>query len=116
MTEEQQRIAIAEFCGWRLSSPNKSWPNPFWVSPKDQVLRVLSELPDFLHDLNAVHEAEEKLNIPQSVQYERWLDELVNEDFRTGEGCIIRPAWHATAAQRSEALLQTIGKWLEDKR
>jgi hypothetical protein len=62
---------------------------------------------DYYHDLNAIHEAVRKLN------------RLEREGFMWQLGIIVHDEeWNylnATAAQRCEALLRTIGKWEEGK-
>lgn len=59
--------------------------------------------PDYLNDLNAMHEAEEKLTDSQTQKY---IDELVNV---TNVGYRNYYAvYHATAAQRAEAFLRTL--------
>ena len=97
MTQEAQRIAIAEACGWKVH-PKDKWvmipPNsPHSVQP-------LYTLPDYLNDLNAMHEAEKSLNTKELWEsYKNYM--LI---FMTEPVC-------ATAAQRAEAFLRTIGKW-----
>ena len=91
MTPEQQRIAIAEACGWKTGYRDPEAWHP---------------LPDYLNDLNAMHEAEGILTNEQIEVYCSFLQ---------------KPQWgiwwgiHATAAQRAEAFLRTIGKWEEAK-
>lgn len=63
-------------------------------------------LPDYLNDLNAMHDAEKALGL----SYDRWTRELraiCERDRRCIES--------ATASQRAEAFLRTIGKWEEAK-
>jgi hypothetical protein len=69
-------------------------------------------LPDYLNDLNAMHEAEKVLTEDQQEQYLNNLYEVCNLH------SMINDAWNlncATAAQRAEAFLRTIGKWEESK-
>ena len=100
MTPEAQRIAIAEACGWkweaRLKGSIKVWNKPPLMVFYD------SELPDYLSDLNAMHEAEKVLTPSQIAPYVDSCEEM-NEKWAT-------PAF-ATAAQRAEAFLRAIGKW-----
>jgi hypothetical protein len=98
MNPEQQRIAIAEACGkW-----HSGWPHEY-MNQADR----LRHIPDYLNDLNAMHEAEKLLVRLQWVSYLRRLQTLCDESV----------TWpiHATAAQRAEAFLRTIGKWEESK-
>jgi hypothetical protein len=56
--------------------------------------------PDYCNDLNEMHEAEKMLNKEQWVTYGRELSRLG-----------VFPMVHATARQRAEAFLKTLGKW-----
>ena len=60
---------------------------------------------DYLNDLNAMHEAEERLSREQWDTCMIFLGEIVREE---------KGRCHATAAQRAEAFLRTIGKWVEE--
>ncbi len=124
MTPEKQRIAIAEACGWGL---NYDWERPgigeWWEKTGEQPRRS-NDLPDYLNDLNAMHEAEMVLNATQLVAYVKHLAAIHPTfcvdvlDDRDPDG-----DWHyemsflitATAAQRAEAFLRTIGKWEASK-
>ena len=72
--------------------------------------------PDYLNDLNAMHEAEEMLP-SQDAQYGfcQWCMKLAAPNRSTGFRENTWLATHATAAQRAEAFLKTIDKWVEDK-
>lgn len=62
---------------------------------------------DYLNDLNAMHEAEASLfgrNDWSASKYEILLTRMTSYW-----------AWHATASQRAEAFLRTIGKWEDGK-
>jgi len=100
MSPEAQRIAIAEACGWRCT--NEGWVNA--DNTEDC-------LPDFLNDLNAIHEAEAH-NIKQ-LQNSYGL--AICEACDAEKPCSGWDYLHATAAQRAEAFLKTIGKWEEPK-
>lgn len=113
MTSEEQRIAIAEACGWKWKELDEPgcwcWTRGsfFTNRPLFPEFRkkedFVEDLPDYLSDLNAMHEAEKILN---NVQQERYRTELVY----THAGMDV----FATATQRVEAFLRTIGKWKED--
>lgn len=112
MTPEQQRITIAEFLGWTDIEPctchngQTRGFQPIKGAHKKHT-------PDYLNDLNAMHEAEKHLSDRQKIGY--YLDlSLWRED--TGELTEnLYEVVHATATQRAEALLKTIGKWEETK-
>ena len=95
MTAEQQRIAIAEACGWLLDHINRS--AMYYVPSMD------CHVGDPLSDLNAMHEAEKVLNEAYLWnRYKGWLLTWMTEPIR------------ATAPQRCEAFLRTINKWTND--
>jgi len=96
MTPEAQRIAIAEACGWK--------PNPFEIDMRGQVFP--QSPPDYLRDLNAMHEAEKAMSVNDRNRY---IDTLGTTYHDSWEFCT------ATAAQRAEAFLRAIGKWEEGK-
>lgn len=110
MTPEAQRIAIATACGLRLHTKQSlsgmlmRSEKPFigcWSTPKPV---YIGPLPDYCSDLNAMHEAEKVLSDSQSSAY---VYQLTHDD-RESEG-----GTFATAAQRAEAFLRTIGKWTD---
>jgi len=113
MNNEKQRIAIAEACGWKMHDHpdclakkdgwvSRGWDT--WVMNPSGRLVFKHDIPDYLTDLNAMHAAEKVLN---NVQRERYRTELVYS--HAGRDVF------ATAAQRAEAFLITIGKWEDDK-
>jgi len=92
VTPEAQRIAIAEACGWKTGYRDPEAWHP---------------LPDYLNDLNAMHDAEQVLfgrNDWSACKYDNYLD-VATSSWK----------WNATASQRAEAFLRTIGKWEESK-
>jgi hypothetical protein len=115
MKPDKQRIAIAEACGWKWTnqSPRSGTQSVYSWYFKDTDNRVQNEgcLPEYLTDLNAMHEAEGTLNwdeqaSTQADEYRMALTTICGHD---------RDLIHvATASQRAEAFLKTIGKW-DDK-
>jgi len=132
MTPEAQRIAIAEACGW--SDPHWECPHCGRVEPThvtyeerhgvEGCLQFVHwvELPDYLTDLNAMHEAWKVLTEPQRRTFASKLYDLAN-GFRADDDDGWTPdifeasmdgvalMVHATAAQRAEAFLRTLGLW-----
>ena len=113
MNPEQQRIAIAEACGWRLFSQFKNlWAPPRSVVEYDCDARPL---PNYLNDLNAMHEAEKVLT---KVNWGGYAAELYRITDAHNHGISPNHHWLAvafsTATQRAEAFLRTIGKWEEE--
>jgi hypothetical protein len=91
MNKELQRIKIAEACGWGVFANTRP-----------------TDLPDYLNDLNAMHEAEKILNQQQARDYAEHLGHSAQDG--TWAGCHI---WYQSAAQRAEAFLRTLNLWEE---
>lgn len=116
-TPEEQRIAIAEACGWkrlskavRIQKNYTGYANCFWSDPfgfPDE------DCPNYLNDLNAMHEAEKVLQA-KCKYWPDYIDELSKLfpfDFPKQDETNWSQMCHATAAQRAEAFLKAIGKW-----
>ena len=109
MSPDKQRIAIAEACGW-------TW-EPFgdgsycWNSPGPSKRIFYSQPPDYLNDLNAMHEAEKMLGSFEMPMEDGTLPAEYWDYLCEVSTCYV----NATAAQRAEAFLKTIGKWEEEK-
>jgi hypothetical protein len=76
---------------------------------------------DFCNDLNAMHEAENKLTPFQRIKHGHFLQETLNEavvgfvsNYESELKSLSRVA-SATARQRAEAFLRTLRKWEETK-
>ena len=95
MNPEQQRIAIAEACGW-LKVHGHS----------------VAGIPDYLNDLNAMHDAEDW--IPHHLSHIDYWQKGYGR-FQTLLAELTITPYSATASQRAEAFLRTIGKWEEAK-
>jgi hypothetical protein len=112
--------AIAEHCGWqflperdtRLGPQPELWEGPdgdrFFESP----FKDWPPYPNYHGDLNAMRKAENTLTDEQFGRYCFSLQHLYLElsQYRSALGAI-----SATADQRAEAFLRTIGKWKESE-
>jgi hypothetical protein len=110
MTNQQINIAVAELCGWtdcvfvesiKLAKGFPPLNNPPIYGTYEN---GMAQLPDYCNDLNAMHEAEKVLGEVHSIkscEYDDWLQSTIEHDQK----------WRATARQRAEAFLKTIGKW-----
>jgi hypothetical protein len=118
MTKKEINIAVAECCGWHAENSGNKYSdlifNPRGNSAKRWVERTFGRwvdtwasgvhVPDYCADLNAMHEAEKLLLPDHYGMFVWWLMEMSPKaDFVT----------HATARQRAEAFLRTLGKWRE---
>ena len=100
MSPDKQQIAIAEACG--IISKDQ-W-GPLYKTPQG----ILRDCPDYLTDLNAMHEAEKVMTAGEREQFKDILEVVCARTFQ----------WDrisATAAQRAEAFLRTVGKWEDAK-
>ena len=98
MTEEAQRIAIAEACPF-VANGTRGYT--WWFRQEEIVF-------DPANDLNAMHEAEKALAFNQFT----YLYNLTKEvNLANPELAFDWAICHATAAQRAEAFLRTISKW-----
>lgn len=131
MSPEAQRIAIAEACGLQIKLYR------FWYSGHDNQKPYSSgyktrteaenrrkqeikwgcgeieeytdpRLPDYLNNLNAIHDVETITEMDSYPRRERYADYLQKTCKNSPW-----PFWRATAAQRCEAILKTLGKWVE---
>lgn len=129
MNSEHQIKAIAEFYGFTqvqiVGSGHGDDPVRIIGIHPELEDSGLMEVPDFYHDLKAVHLAEEKLDAcNQREMFPEILAQVVSkyEGFRSNG--LPLPEWHrvhstsaqranAPTRQRAKALLRTIGKWID---
>jgi hypothetical protein len=72
---------------------------------------ILGVVPDFLSDLDAMYAAEKTLKRKQCEAMHGHLAEIMSRKGQGRRGTACDFIWHATAPQRAEAFLRTIGKW-----
>jgi hypothetical protein len=113
MTPEEQCIAIAEACGYRKGENKPLW----WACPIGQPFKAcgVEDLPDYLNDLNAMHEAEKVLNPEQRAEFIRCIWDQVAPSCTNYINHACYFIAHATAAQRAEAFLRTLNLWKDDE-
>lgn len=116
MNTETIRIAIAEACGW-IVLEHHCWSDQSKPCGRHVPDGKWETIPDYLSDLNAMHEAEKVIvGNEQQAEYSQQLIEVLNRDHH-GEyrflGASGYRQMHATATQRAEAFLKTINKWTE---
>ena len=101
MTDEQINAAIAEACGWtNVSARHRSGRCP----GADELYVGHEFLPDYCSDLNAMHEAENFLR-DANLLFEYGMHITNSHHYEY----LLR----ATARERAEAFLRTLGKWEE---
>ncbi len=120
MSPEKQRIAIAEACGYFRdfdeepgfgSGTRKTFGWRTRTNP-----RLVRVLPDYLSDLNAMHEAEKKFQstLEKTAYFESILMILFDDPAGDGSHIEMWGVCSAPANVRAEAFLRTIGKWEDD--
>ena len=97
MTNDQINQRIADACGWRKEEGFYVWHN-------NGIDRTCWGLWDWCNDLNAMHEAENCLSPIDRDHYIDYLREMFGDSWAFAL---------ATARQRAEAFLRTLGKWEE---
>lgn len=130
MDRNAQRIAIAEACGWKKVHwySDNAGPDILSGDPPPTYKKrhkYDSAVPDYLDDLNAMHQVEMVLNREERRTYCAYLCASINEQATwmdwwsditdTDKLDAVFAAANATAAQRAEAFLKTIGKWSQSQ-
>lgn len=105
MNQEKQRIAIAKACGWRKV---RECGARYERGELGHVHGIF-DLPDYLNSLDAIHEAVETLRHKDGSEWFDYRVHLADICGSTGN-CI-----QATAAQRAEAFMKTLGLWTEEE-
>ena len=109
MNTEQQRIAIAKACGKNVE---------MYENCIEGFLQFCynSKIPDYLNDLNAMHDAEKETDMHYSQKWTTTLCEVMFES--TSISVAGATKWdfallcaRSTAAQRAEAFLKTLNLW-----
>jgi len=90
MKSKEQNIAIAKACGW---------------AKYDEIIPCLrkSILPNYVNDLNAMHEAEKILFPKFEIEWHNQLQNVCGGSWRI--------MLNSSAAQRAEAFLRTLNLW-----
>lgn len=121
MTDQQIRIAVAEVMGWRFV--RKERDDNRMIDPKGHYSSTDS-IPNYPADLNACHEMEKILTREQRIEARWHLVQITDDNYTTWEPheyktldiwemslSDIDACLNATARQRCEAFLRTLGKW-----
>lgn len=100
MDKIAQRIAIAKSLGLEVVSDGIC----DYLTPSTTLKGGFTQIPDYLNDLNEMWDVEE-------VLFKSWkLGEYAT--YLPGEGSFLG-AVHATAGEKAEAYLKTVGYWVE---
>ena len=96
MTDKQINVAIAESCGWKGNLICRDFNGDLWPS----------DPPNYCADLNAMLEAESILTEDQLWIMAREIEKNWEDQWY----------FRATARERAEAFLRTLGKWEEEQK
>lgn len=128
MKNELMRIEIAKFAGFKWFRYTryeshfallKTAPNDWWIEeapPEGDEYKKLyhnpiDSVPNYPESLDAMHEAEKMLTKEQTKVWVKHIEKLVSSNPIKNTNSWTFACAHATAPQRAEALLRTIGKW-----
>jgi hypothetical protein len=108
ITTDEINTTIAKACGWRWQKDYDPLRDGWWVNPNGEAHDFNLAPPNYCADLNAMHEAENIVtgDILTCLKYQRELTSVM------GLWCFdsdTRYLWHATARQRAEAFMTTLG-------
>lgn len=103
MKPERQRFVIADHRGIRNINIT------CWRGHLDN---IEVSIPDYLGDLNAMHEVEFEIRYDECEQ-EKFENALLDVIVRQGGYQYAYQLIHASASQRAEAFLRTLGLWEE---
>jgi hypothetical protein len=108
LTPSEQISKVAELCGWESFPLSAGCPN-YWKRGKDERINW-RDLPDYINDLNAMHEAERVLTEEQSWQQSCLIVNyhVAPAGFPLFSRSEVLLLARATAAQRAEAFVLTL--------
>lgn len=113
MSPIKQNKAIAIACGWDQvwTDEHGTWGKPPEQTPATGGFAIVErEIPNYVSDLNAIHEAENILAYQLAhAGYMRKLAEVCYREWPKN-----RNPECATAKQRTEAVLLALGLWVEE--
>ena len=107
MTNDQIDIAIAEYCGWSQITPQDSGERRYGIRSNSAGEKYpIAMIPQYHRDLNAMHEAEQKLAKNLRIAYSNLLTSTgkYREFHRMSLAAIIR----------AYAYIRVIGKWQDE--
>ena len=113
LSDEEKRIKVAELCGWSDINPKARGASANWTTingrnPAKSHFNY-EAVPDYLNDLNAMHEAERAVPTGKMRTYAIELHHSSGlHDISLGAH-MWRFMQSATAAQRAEAMAVTMG-------
>ena len=112
MDKQTQRTEIAKTCGWEHANTLRHFPENnedyLWWHPVEKTVSTFDNLPDYLNNLDDMHEAEKGLS---DEQYEKYRQIVVQINFDSISPIRTMCPITATAAQRAEAFLKTLNLW-----
>lgn len=104
MTPEEKRIKIAEACGWEAAAGNYFGIEMLGFPPGAESIDDWEIFPDYLHSLDAMHEAEKTLTGDRITDY---INQLYFVTFQPGRDRDYGVVF-ATAEQRADAFLLSL--------
>jgi hypothetical protein len=107
MTEQEQRIAIAEVCREKYRKPTAEEINSCSYYQYE---------PDRPHNLDAMCAAVNSLDLLDGIEWLNWMDKLTRDPKApTDDKWFTLRVLKAPSATWGEAFLRTVGKWKESQ-
>ena len=110
MNPELQRIRIAEACGYK-DVTTRITEETFKVITGFKNHNFDEEIPNYLNDLNAMHEAWQTLTSDQRITYRGELAKICAREAPERDTCWLEDI---AAEFAPEAFLKTLGLWKEE--
>lgn len=118
LTDEEKRVALAKFCGWKRLGKWEGffkWENPAEDIKYGQKYDEFSCIPDYLNSRDAIAEVEAKLSGSQHFRFREVLHRLASKlkidaenEWCDGGNPVERAYLSATARQRADAILMIL--------
>lgn len=131
MSDQEINTAIAEASGWKSPFQNECLREydkeggDVWAFCGTDKEGDRAPLSDYCRDLNAMHEALMMQTAELRIRFRKELKHIIAPETKPSKIkvsgiCLMGEAeydlwFHATARQRAEAFLRTLGKWKETK-
>jgi len=112
MTDQELNIIIAEWNGYTDCYIDEDGISGGFK--KCNRKRICEQIPNFVGDLNLIHETEIKVLQMSPALWLKYIDALMDrKDYRFGGAC---PYIAATARERAETIVKILGKKMKPKR
>lgn len=116
MTEQQINVAIADIMGWTQITEHALLRESMGRSytGKHPQGGVIMDIPNYCGDLNAMADAEGTLTFTDRQTYYCNVQRVMSSSLPDHRYLVMQECIRATARQRAEAFLRTVGRLVEE--